>query len=129
VQYDEIYSFSYSPRPQTVSAKIFEDDIPKDVKRDRLNIVQTLQREISLTKNRQRIGDAEEILVDGPSKLKNGQVMGRTRSNRIVNMIGPENLAGRLLPVRITGATATSLLGEAFSDTAYSNSQLEGDMA
>ena len=129
VQYDEIYSFSYSPRPQTVSAKIFEDDIPKDVKRDRLNIVQTLQREISLTKNRQRIGDAEEILVDGPSKLKNGQVMGRTRSNRIVNVIGPENLAGRLLPVRITGATATSLLGEAFSDTAYSNSQLEGDMA
>jgi tRNA-2-methylthio-N6-dimethylallyladenosine synthase len=129
VQYDEIYSFSYSPRPQTVSAKIFEDDIPKDVKRDRLNIVQTLQREISLTKNRQRIGDAEEILVDGPSKLKNGQVMGRTRSNRIVNVIGPENLAGRLLPVRITGATATSLLGEAFSDTAYSKSQLEGDMA
>lgn len=129
VGYDEIFSFIYSPRPQTVSAKIFDDDILHDVKRDRLKTVQALQREISLAKNRQRIGDAEEILVDGPSKLKNGQVMGRTRSNRIVNVIGPENLAGRLLPVRITGATATSLLAEAFSDTSYSNSQLEGDMA
>ena len=69
-------------------------------------------------------------MVDGRSKLKNGQVMGRTRGNRIVNVIGPENLVGRLLPVRITGATANSLIGEAFSDTSYLNSQLlEGDMA
>jgi len=112
VEYDEIYSFIYSPRPQTVSAKIYADDIIEDVKKERLERVQTLQRVISSTKNRQRIGDLEEVLIDGPSKLKNGQVMGRTRGNRIVNVNGPDSLAGKLTPVRITGATATSLIGE-----------------
>jgi len=129
VQYDEIYSFSYSPRPQTVSAKIFDDDVPNNVKRDRLNTVQTLQREISLNRNRQRIGSLEEILLDGQSKLKNGQMMGRTRGNRIVNVRCPENLLGRLIPVRITGATANSLMGEPLSDKFDLKSQLEGDMA
>ena len=129
VQYDEIYSFSYSPRPQTVSAKIFDDDIPNNVKRDRLNTVQTLQREISLNKNRQRIGNLEEILLDGQSKLKNGQMMGRTRGNRIVNVRCPANLLGRLIPVRITGATANSLMGEPLLDKFDLKSQLEGDMA
>ena len=129
VQYDEIYSFTYSPRPQTVSAKIYTDDIPSDVKKERLKIVQTLQQQISLKKNRSRIGNTEEILIDGPSKLKNGQVMGRTRSNRIVNVTGAEQLVGRILPIRITGATATSLIGEAWADSSTQNSRLEGDMA
>jgi tRNA-2-methylthio-N6-dimethylallyladenosine synthase len=129
VQYDEIYSFTYSPRPQTVSAKIYTDDIPSDVKKERLKIVQTLQQRISLKKNRSRIGETEEILIEGPSKLRNGQVMGRTRSNRIVNVTGVEQFVGRLVPVRITGATATSLIGEAWSNDNRLNSQQEGDMA
>ena len=55
--------------------------------------------------------------------------MGRTRSNRIVNVTGAEQLVGRLLPIRITGATATSLIGEAWADSSTQNSRLEGDMA
>jgi tRNA-2-methylthio-N6-dimethylallyladenosine synthase len=129
VEYDEIYSFVYSPRPQTVSAKIYDDDIAEHVKKERLERVQTLQRVISSTKNRQRIGDLEEVLIDGPSKLKNGQVMGRTRGNRIVNVNGPDSLAGKLAPVRITGATATSLIGELLWDKPMANSQLEGEKA
>jgi tRNA-2-methylthio-N6-dimethylallyladenosine synthase len=117
LEYDEIFSFVYSPRPQTVSAKIYGDDIPAETKKERLSRVQTLQRGISLSNHRRRIGRIEEILVDGPSKLKNGQVMGRTRGNRIVNVAGSENLAGRLIPVRITGATANSLLGEVMFDS------------
>ena len=128
LEYDEIFSFIYSPRPQTVSAKIYADDIPHEVKKERLTRVQGLQREITLTKNRRRIGNVEEILVDGPSKLKNG-VMGRTRSNRIVNVVASDNLSGTLVPVRITGATATSLIGEVVWDKASSNSQLERDKA
>ena len=62
------------------------------MKKERLKIVQTLQREISLAKNRQRIGDREEVLVEGTSKLKAEQVMGRTRSNRIVNLTGSARL-------------------------------------
>ncbi len=129
LEYDEIFSFAYSPRPQTVSAKLYADDIPQNVKKDRLIKVQTLQRELSLAKNRRCIGGIEEILVDGPSRLKNGQLMGRTRTNRIVNIIGPGNLVGRLTPVRITGATATSLIGEILPDTLSLNSQLERDRA
>jgi tRNA-2-methylthio-N6-dimethylallyladenosine synthase len=123
LEYDEIYSFAYSPRPQTVSAKIYADDVPQHIKKTRLAEVQSLQREISLNKNRRCIGALEEILVDGPSRLKNGQLMGRTRSNRIVNVVGPETLTGQLVAVRITGATATSLLGELLSDRAGTNSQ------
>jgi tRNA-2-methylthio-N6-dimethylallyladenosine synthase len=129
VGYDEIYSFMYSPRPQTVSAKIYEDDVSGHVKKERLTKVQKFQREISLAKNRGRIGAIEEILVDGSSKLKNGQIMGRTRNNRIVNVTSSENGMGQLLPVRITGATANSLLGEVLWDKCSANSQLEGDLA
>lgn len=129
LEYDEIFSFVYSPRPQTVSAKIYADDIPAETKKDRLSKVQTLQRGISLSNNRRRVGGIEEILVDGASKLKNGQMMGRTRGNRIVNVAGSENLAGRLIPVRIIGATANSLLGEVMSDKPSLNSQQEGDVA
>jgi tRNA-2-methylthio-N6-dimethylallyladenosine synthase len=129
LEYDEIFSFMYSPRPQTVSAKIYDDDIPEDVKKDRLRRVQKLQQGISLKKNRQRVGELEEILVDGPSKLKNGQIMGRTRNNRIVNVMGSESLINKLVPVKITSATAYSLLGEILCDKSDLNSQLEGDMA
>jgi tRNA-2-methylthio-N6-dimethylallyladenosine synthase len=129
VEYDEIFSFMYSPRPQTVSAKIYDDDILKDVKKERLRRVQQLQQGISLKKNRRRIGESEEILVDGPSKLKNGQLTGRTGNNRIVNVTGPERLVDHLVPVKITGATANSLLGEVLWDKSSLNSQLEGDMA
>ena len=78
--------------------------------------MQALQQEISRAKNRQHIGDLEEILVDGTAKLKQGQVMGRTRTNRIVNLSAPHTLIGQIVPVRITGATANSLLGELLSD-------------
>ncbi|MBI3065301.1 MAG: tRNA (N6-isopentenyl adenosine(37)-C2)-methylthiotransferase MiaB [Deltaproteobacteria bacterium] len=129
VGYDEIYSFTYSPRPQTVSAKLYDDDIPDDTKRDRLSRVQSLQREISLRKNRERIGGIEEILVEGRSKLKNGQIMGRTRSNRIVNLFGPESLTGALVAARITGATATSLIGELARAVTASDLHPEGESA
>src|SRR5215470_9774499 len=129
VEYDEIFSFVYSPRPQTVSAKIYDDDVAEELKKARLQQVQTLQREISLRKNRETIGNVEEILVDGKSRLKNGQIMGRTRANRIVNLTGEETLVGSLLPVRITGATANSLIGEELTAEYVSDFRSEGEMA
>ncbi|MSP40987.1 MAG: tRNA (N6-isopentenyl adenosine(37)-C2)-methylthiotransferase MiaB [Deltaproteobacteria bacterium] len=130
VEYDEIYAFVYSPRPQTVSAKIYDDDVPEEVKKARLKRVQDLQREICLTKNRGRIGDLDEILIDGPAKMKNGQMMGRTRTNRIVNVSAPESFAGRIVKVRITSATANSLVGELLPPQGPSSTVLlEGNMA
>jgi tRNA-2-methylthio-N6-dimethylallyladenosine synthase len=129
LEYDEIFSFMYSPRTQTVSAKLYEDDIPDEVKRERLQRVLSLQHGISLRKNRQKIGAVEEILIDGESKLKNGQVMGRTRANRIVNVLGAGVSIGSVIPVQITGATANSLIGELATAAPVFNSQIEGEMA
>jgi tRNA-2-methylthio-N6-dimethylallyladenosine synthase len=129
VEYDEIFSFMYSPRPQTVSAKIYDDDVAEAIKKARLQEVQRLQKEIALRKNRASIGNVEEILVDGKSRLKNGQIMGRTRTNRIVNLTGDETLVGSLLPVRIIGATANSLIGEELTAEQVSDFRSEGEMA
>jgi tRNA-2-methylthio-N6-dimethylallyladenosine synthase len=112
VEYDELFSFTYSPRPHTAAARLYSDDIPMEVKKGRLKAVQDLQRQISLRKNRERLGTLEEILVEGNSKLGVGQMMGRTRSNRIVNVSGNETLLGKMIQVRITAAYANSLQGE-----------------
>jgi tRNA-2-methylthio-N6-dimethylallyladenosine synthase len=129
VEYDEIFSFMYSPRPQTVSSKIHEDDVADEIKKDRLQEVQSVQRDISLRKNRERIGNVEEILVDGKSRLKNGQVMGRTRTNRIVNLSGEETLVGSLIPVQIIGATANSLIGEMLKAEPLADFRSQGETA
>jgi len=112
VEYTEIFAFTFSPRPQTVAAKIYPDDVPGEIKKQRLEIVQNLQHDIALRKNREKIGSVEEILVEGRSKLRQGQIMGRTRTSRIVNARGPDSLAGKMVDVRIIGASANSLLGE-----------------
>lgn len=112
VEYDEIFAFTYSPRLQTAAAKMYHDDVPDEVKKGRLERVLNLQNEISLRKNKKRTGSVEEILLEGRSKLRKGQIMGRTRTNKIVNVAGPEYLLGKMARVRIIGASANSLLGQ-----------------
>lgn len=116
VEYGEVFAFAYSPRPHTVSAKMYSDDVPDEVKKERLSRVLNLQRGISLKKNREKVGAIEEILVEGPSKLGRGQIMGRTRTNRIVNATGPETAIGEIVRVQVAAATANSLLGELLED-------------
>lgn len=129
LEYDEIFSFTYSPRTHTVSAKIYEDNVAEEIKKDRLQQVLSVQQEIALENNRKKIGSIEEILIGGNSKLRNGQMMGRTRANRIVNVMGADVLIGNTIPVRITGATANSLIGELVTPARFCNSQIEGEMA
>ena len=112
VEYDEIFAFAYSARPHTAAVKIHRDDVPGEVKRERLRKVLDFQTQISLKKNREKTGAVEEILLEGAAKLRKGQLMGRTRSNKIVNVTAPEQLTGTIVRVRITRASANSLLGE-----------------
>ena len=112
VGYDEVYAFGYSPRPHTAASKMYADDVAGEVKSRRLDEVLRLQAGISRRKNQTWIGKTEEILVDGIAKLGRGQMMGRTRANRIVNFPGPEDLSGTMTTVKITGASANSLTGE-----------------
>ena len=127
VEYDEIYSFMYSPRTQTVSAKLYNDDVPEEKKKERLKQVQNVQQEISLRKNKLKIGRIEEVLIDGHSRNK-AQIMGRTRANRIVNITGLGSLIGEMVNARITAATANSLIGELAVQETASEIQAQGEM-
>ncbi len=112
IEYDEIFSFMYSPRPQTVAAKLFANDVPERTKKSRLSCVQNLQREITLRKNRQMIGEMVEILLEGESKWRKDRITGRTRTNKIVNVMASDSLLGAKVNVRITLASANSLISE-----------------
>ncbi len=111
VQFDDLFSFKYSPRKGTRAAQ-FMDKVEEKVKQDRLSILQEIQRGITLRKNQELEGCIEEVLVEGQSKQSAQDVAGRTRSNKIVNFQGDLNLVGKLVPVQITKAYQHSLRGE-----------------
>jgi len=110
VRFDDLFSFKYSPRKGTRAAQ-FPDQVEEKVKQDRLSILQEIQREITLQKNREWEGRLEEVLVEGRSKQSAQDVTGRTRSNKIVNFEGDLGLVGKLIPVGITKAYPHSLRG------------------
>jgi len=115
VQFDDLFSFKYSPRKETRAAQ-FEDKVEEKVKQERLSILQEIQKEATLRKNQELEGRVEEVLVEGSSKQSTQDVTGRTRSNKIVNFGGNLDLVGKLVPVRIVKAYAHSLRGEIVSD-------------
>ena len=115
VRYVEIYSFIYSPRSGTVAADIV-DDTPANVKQEHFNRMLALQEEVSRQIWEADIGTIQEVLVEGESKMGEGQLFGRSTWNRIVNFSGPTELAGRLVSVKITKAFRNSLLGELIED-------------
>ncbi len=133
VGYDNIYAFAYSPRPGTRASKL-PDDVPGDVKLDRLNRLLKRQLEISEQRYAARVGKTLEVLVEGEAKkqtmVTKGTAQGRvwtarTSCNRIVNFAedSNRNLIGRLLQVKITSSTALSLRGEIVKDAGLAESE------
>jgi tRNA-2-methylthio-N6-dimethylallyladenosine synthase len=114
VRYTEIYSFIYSPRSGTTAADMV-DVTPAEVKQEQFNRMLELQQEISRQTWADDVGTVQEVLVEGESKLGEGQLFGRSTWNRIVNFSGPADLAGTLVSVKITKAFRNSLLGELLS--------------
>ena len=119
VEYDSLFSFKYSRRPNT-PALALEDQIPEDEKGRRLTILQEKQRAIQVRRNGDLVGVVEETMVEGFNKAT-GQWIGRTSQNRTLNFvhaahpspIGDESLVGKYMPVRVTRAGPNSLAGEA----------------
>jgi tRNA-2-methylthio-N6-dimethylallyladenosine synthase len=101
----------YSARKGTRAAQ-FHDKVEDKIKQERLVLLQSIQKEITLQKNQILEGGMEEVLVEGRSKQSERDVTGRTRSNKIVNFEGDLSLVGKLVPVRITKAYPHSLRGE-----------------
>jgi tRNA-2-methylthio-N6-dimethylallyladenosine synthase len=114
VQYDSLFSFKYSPRPNT-AALVMEDKVPEEEKTRRIMIVQEKQRAIQIRRNSDLIGTVEEVLVEGRNDAL-GQWIGRTSQNRTLNFThrdaGGEPLTGKYLPVQVTRAGPNSLAGE-----------------
>jgi tRNA-2-methylthio-N6-dimethylallyladenosine synthase len=114
VEYDSIFSFKYSPRPNT-AALALGDQIPETEKGRRLAILQEKQRAIQIRRNAGLIGSIQEVLVEGRNEAL-GQWIGRTSQNRILNFShAPSNgapLIGKYLDVRVTRSGPNSLVGE-----------------
>jgi tRNA-2-methylthio-N6-dimethylallyladenosine synthase len=111
VQFENLFSFKYSPRDGTQAAR-FSDQIDEDTKSRRLRALQELQKEITLSKNRALEGSCEEVLVEGISKGSREEMTGRTSSNKVVNFKGSAALIGQLVEVRIEKGCANSLRGK-----------------
>ena len=117
VQYDSLFSFKYSPRPNT-AALAMEDRVPEEEKQRRLLTLQEKQRAIQIRRNAEWIGRIQEVMVEGRNQAL-GQWIGRTSDNRTLNFSHPgsngDSLVGRYLPVRVTRSGPNSLVGESVS--------------
>ncbi|NLW08141.1 MAG: tRNA (N6-isopentenyl adenosine(37)-C2)-methylthiotransferase MiaB [Clostridia bacterium] len=111
VQYDNAFTFMYSPRKGTVAASL-PDQLPLEIKKERLKRLMELQNQISLTKNEALVGEEIEVLVEGPSKTDPTKVSGRTRTNKLVIFPGGPELTGRYVKVKLTKAQTWLLKGE-----------------
>jgi tRNA-2-methylthio-N6-dimethylallyladenosine synthase len=111
VQYDNVFAFKYSPRPNTPSLKMV-DAISEEEKGRRLAILMDRQREIQRVRNEKLVGETFEVLVDGKSRREN-QWSGHTSSNRVMNFTSPEQeLLGDYVQVKVSSAMPNSLVGE-----------------
>lgn len=111
MEYDSAYTYVYSPREGTPAAKM-EDNVPLEVKKDRLQRLNAVVNEISAEKNKAYEGRIVEVLVEGESKKNPDILAGRTRTNRLVNFEAPKSSIGEIVYVKITEAKSWSLNGQ-----------------
>jgi tRNA-2-methylthio-N6-dimethylallyladenosine synthase len=109
VGYDGAYTFVYSPRQGTEAAAM-TDQVPDDVKRERIERLVDVVQCVANERNQQRVGRVEEVLVEGPSRTDPSVLRGRTRRNTTVNFAGAAQ-PGELADVTIESATSQTLHG------------------
>jgi tRNA-2-methylthio-N6-dimethylallyladenosine synthase len=112
-QFDGVFSFNYSPRPNTPALSMI-DSIPDPEKSRRLQVLQERQREIQRANYEKRVGRTFEVMVEGLNQAR-GQIIGRTSQNIILNFTAPESAVpaiGSYVSVRVTKSFPNSLLGE-----------------
>jgi tRNA-2-methylthio-N6-dimethylallyladenosine synthase len=113
VEYDSIFGFKYSPRPNTPSLKL-EDAIPDEEKARRLTVLQEKQREIQKRRNQRHLGEIVEVMVEGKNEAR-GQWIGRTSQNKTMNFKTPEGVVpdiGSYVSIKATVCLPNSLAGE-----------------
>jgi len=113
VGYDSAFMFKYSERPGTYAARHLPDDVPEEVKIERLNQLIQLQTELSAAANRRDVGKTFDVLVEGYSKRSREQLMGRNEQNKAVVFDRGQHHIGDMVRVTITGSSSATLLGQA----------------
>ena len=111
-RYHSMFSFKYSPRPNTLALKRMPDDVSEEEKTRRIVELQSLQKTIQGELFAASIGRVERVLVDAKSRRREWELSGRTSGNTVVNFPGEPSWVGQIVPVRITGANPNSLRGE-----------------
>jgi tRNA-2-methylthio-N6-dimethylallyladenosine synthase len=111
VGYELAYTFIYSPREGTPAAKM-QDNVPMEVKKERLQRLNALVNELSAKAMNAYEGQVVEVLVEGESKNNPDVLAGYTRKNKLVNFIAPKTTIGKIVKVKINEAKTWSLNGE-----------------
>jgi tRNA-2-methylthio-N6-dimethylallyladenosine synthase len=111
VRYHSMFSFKYSPRPNTLAHLRLADDVREGEKTRRIVALQALQRSIQVELNEAAVGGEVEVLVDGASRRRETELSGRTSQNVVVNLPGPAEWIGRLVAVRVERAGPYSVWG------------------
>lgn len=124
-QFHSMFSFKYSPRPNTLADKRMPDDVPEDEKTRRIVELQALQRTIQSSINASSVGQTVQVLIDAASRRLNTELSGRTSQNIVVNLPGPADWVGRTVPVRIERAGPHSIWGQVSSTDAPTEPTLQ----
>ncbi|MCM1369900.1 MAG: tRNA (N6-isopentenyl adenosine(37)-C2)-methylthiotransferase MiaB [Candidatus Amulumruptor caecigallinarius] len=122
--FDSAFMFKYSERPGTLASRTMKDNVPENVKIDRLNRMIALQNELSLESNRRDIGKEFEVLVEGRSKRDPNEYYGRTSQNKVIVFPRMDARPGQFRRVRVEDASSATLRG-ALSDISQSNTSKE----
>ena len=109
--FDSAFMFKYSERPGTFASKHLADNVPEEVKIDRLNRMIALQNELSLESNLRDVGREFEVLVEGRSKRSADELFGRTSQNKVVVFPRGDASPGQFRRVRVESATSATLRG------------------
>ena len=111
IGFDHSFSFIYSRRPGTPAADL-PDDVPLELKKQRLALLQQRISDMAIAISRSMVGTEQRVLVEGPSRKDANELAGRTENNRVVNFAASHELVGRFVKVRITDAFPNSLRGD-----------------
>src|SRR2546430_1680055 len=117
VRYHSMFSFKYSPRPNTLADQRYSDDVPDGEKTQRIVALQALQRDLQSALNASMVGQAADVLVDAASRRHTTELSGRTSSNVVVNLPGPFDWIGSVRRVRVERAGPHSVWGRDEIDT------------
>lgn len=112
VKYDFAYMFYYSERPKTLAARKYEDDVPLDEKKRRLNEIIHLQMEHSLASNKRAVGKTIKVLIEGHSKRSDEQYCGRNSQNVMCVFPKTDHPIGSYVMVKVNDCTSATLMGE-----------------